>query len=72
MKVQIKTVVVKFATVGLALAALAATDRAGQLLPNGLGRSNGISLSNGLGTVNGFCPTNIACSAQGVAAIVGI
>ena len=39
MKTQIKVAAMKLATVGLTLAALAGTARAGQLVPNGLSTS---------------------------------
>jgi hypothetical protein len=74
LKTRIKIVALKLATVGLAVAALAAPARAGQLLPNGRATANGLSavnelrpnddpgMANDLQSINGLCPSFGPCS----------
>ena len=66
MKTQIKMVATKLATVGLALAALAAPARAASFSPNGLSMLNGLNSVNGLSSTNGLSTTNGLNSVNGL------
>ena len=66
MKTLGKLVCMKLAIGGLALAALAAPARAGQVAPRALASDHGPR------SLNGLCPSTVPCAADSVTALLGI